>query len=125
MDEKTLYLLTDPRMFSEKLKDAERRDILLECFAAGLSDQVILNSQEELKPLLKELRYMSIDDYTEKLKSQRRRINQQLEAIPNRMDEAERAKPDAKFTKADPTRLKELLVQKVELEQSIQQAENG
>ena len=120
VDEKTLYLLTDPRMFSEKLKDSERRDILLERFAAGLSDQAILNSQEELKPLLESLGYMSIDDYTEKLKSQRRRINQQLEAIPNRMDEAERAKPEAKFTKADRTRLKDLLAQKVELEQNIQ-----
>lgn len=125
VDEKTLYLLTDPRMFSEKLKDAERRDILLERFAADLSDQTILNSQEELKPLLEKLGYMSIDDYTEKLKSQKRRINQQLEAIPNRIDEAERAKPEAKFTKADRTRLKELLTQKLELEQKIQQAENG
>lgn len=125
VDEKTLYLLTDPRMFSEKLKDSERRDILLERFAAGLSDQAILNSQEELKPLLESLGYMSIDDYTEKLKSQRRRINQQLEAIPNRMDEAERAKPEAKFTKADRTRLKELLARKVELEQNIQQVKNG
>ena len=125
VDEKTLYLLTDPRMFSEKLKDSERRDILLERFASDLNDQAILNSQEELKPLLEELGYMNIDDYTERLKSQRRRINQQLEAIPNRMDEAERAKPETKFTTKDRTRLKELLAKKVELEQNIQQAENG
>lgn len=120
MDEKMLHLLSDPRVFSERLKDNERRDLLLETFAEDLSDHAILYQNPDLSPLLEQLQYKSVDNYMEQLKSQRKKLNDQLAELPGRIDEANRAKPSDTFTEQDRARLAELLKEKIQLEQGLQ-----
>lgn len=92
-DEKTFAMLTDPDMFPGKMGWADRRDMLIRLYAPNVDDREIINSHKDLQPLGGYIGYKSVDEYVEITKAQRRKINDQLKAIPGRIDEAERAKP--------------------------------
>lgn len=125
-DEKTFMLLTDPDMFPGKMKWDERRDMLIKQFAPDIDDREIINAHKDLQPLLHYIGMKSVDDYAEITKAERQKINKQLNDIPGRIDEAEKAKPfDNLPTENDGPELLRLSKTKLQIESALQKIRNG
>lgn len=92
-DEKLFRLLTDPRYFNEVLKWGDRRKILLEV-CGDISDADVIASKPELAELPGILNGRTIEQHRKVVLARRKEINDELERIPVRIDEAERSKPD-------------------------------
>ena len=93
-------MLTMPDYFAEQLKWQTRRQILLEV-CGDVSDQEIINSSSDLADLPKYLlipgtdnRMYGIDEYKKIASARLKDLNRQLEGIPGRIEEAEKAIPD-------------------------------
>lgn len=93
-------MLTMPDYFAEQLKWQTRRQILLE-ICGDVSDTEIINSSDELLDLPTYLmmpgtsdRMYGIDEYKKIAGSRLKELNKQLEGIPGRIEEAEKAIPD-------------------------------
>lgn len=86
-------LLTSPTFFNEQLKWQERRKILLEV-CGDVSDDDVIASNPALAGLPAILDGRSIENHRKVVLAQRKAINDELEKIPIRIDEAERSKPD-------------------------------
>ncbi|QKS71689.1 AAA family ATPase [Paenalkalicoccus suaedae] len=93
IDEETFKLLTNPAYFNEHLKREQRRDILLEV-CGDVSNEDVLNSNDKLKKLSGRLAEHTIDEIKAIVKSKKKKINDELEAIPVRIDEIDRTLPD-------------------------------
>lgn len=91
--DEVVKLLTMPYYFSEGLNKDDRRKLAVD-ICGGVSDIDIMNSDEELKALADVIGGNTIDDYKKIVKSQRSEINRRIDAIPARIDEAEKAIPD-------------------------------
>lgn len=93
-------ILTMPNYFPETMKWEDRRQILLDV-CGDISDEDVISSTPELADLNRILlipgttdtRY-SIDDYRKITAAKRKDINARLDALPSRIDEAEKAIPD-------------------------------
>jgi len=92
-DEQLFRLLTDPRYFNEVLKWGDRRKILLEV-CGDISDAEVIASKPELAELPGILNSRTIEQHRKVVLARRKEINDELERIPVRIDEAERSKPD-------------------------------
>lgn len=92
-DEKLFRLLTDPRYFNEVLKWGDRRKILLEV-CGDISDADVIAAKPELAELPGILSGRTIEQHKKVVLARRKEINDELERIPDRIDEAHRAKPD-------------------------------
>jgi len=92
-DEQLFRLLTDPRYFNEVLKWGDRRKILLEV-CGDISDADVIAARAELAELPDILNGRTIEQHRKVVLARRKEINDELERIPVRIDEAERSKPD-------------------------------
>lgn len=92
VDEELFRLITDPAAFN-RLDMKNRRKILLDLFS-DLTDQEVIDSDENLKGLTEILDGHSISDTKESIKFQRKELKKKIDGIPARIDEAERAKPE-------------------------------
>ncbi len=100
IDNKTFRLLSDPAYFNESLSWQERRAILLEA-CGDISDADVIAADANLKDLTDILGGRSLDDHKAMLKSRRAKINDELQKIPVRINEATRALPDVSGVKPD------------------------
>ena len=91
-DSKYFQIITDPLYFNEKMKWQDRRKLLID-ICGDVSDEIVISSNEELAPLNGVLGTKSIDDYRLQLKSQMKPINDELKAIPIKINEANLAIP--------------------------------
>ena len=91
-----MKILTMPDYFPETLAWAERRKILLD-ICGNISDEDVVNSNSELKDFPAYLtmpgstEMYSVDDYRKIAAGRKSEINKLLEAIPLRIDEAQKA----------------------------------
>ena len=92
-DESIFKLLTNPRYFNEQLKWEQRREILLEV-CGDISDEEVIVSDDKLAKLPEILGDHSLDEYKSIIKSQQKKINDELEKLPIRIDEATKGLPD-------------------------------
>ena len=99
-DAERIKLLTMPNYFPEVLPWEARRKLLLE-YCGDVSDEDVINSTGELKELKSFLlmpgtadQFYTVDDYKAIAKKQRTEIDSKIKSIPDRIDEAEKAKPD-------------------------------
>lgn len=92
-DSKYFQIITDPLYFNEKMKWQDRRKLLID-ICGDVSDELVVSSNEELAPLIGVLGSKSIDDYRLQLKSQMKPINDELKAIPIKINEAQLAIPN-------------------------------
>ncbi|MGY0692655.1 AAA family ATPase [Virgibacillus sp. FSP13] len=92
VDENIFKLLTSPSYFNE-LHWKKRRDLLLE-IAGGVTDQEVINSNQDLSKLTDVLSGRSIEDHKKMIAAKRKEINQELDRIPIRIDEINRNLPD-------------------------------
>lgn len=104
-----MKMLTMPDYFPEELAWDARRNILLE-ICGDVDDNAVIASNPELAELPKYLqmpgsgyqRY-SVEDYKKIAQAAKTDINKQIQGIPGRIDEAERAIPDT--TGIDPDQI--------------------
>lgn len=95
-DENTLRMLSDHRHFAETMHWEERRDLLIKSFAPHVTDlDVIEAHQKELNALRDYVGAMhTVRELEDQQRRERHKLKKKLEEIPNRIDEAERSRPD-------------------------------
>src|SRR6185312_4097803 len=97
--EDVFKLLTNPLYFNTgltgyKIPDWQaRRNVLLE-LAGRIDDRAIAAGDTRFEKLLDTLAGKSIEDYRKQLSAQKKKLQEQHDAIPTRIDEATRAIPD-------------------------------
>ena len=103
IDESLFKTITNPLYFNEHLKWQERRAILLSLCEGNMSDDDILARSPEFSPLLDELNGRTVQEYSKIIKGKQSAINDELKAIPQRIQEATLAIPEwvEKFDESD------------------------
>jgi DNA repair exonuclease SbcCD ATPase subunit len=86
-------LLTSPTYFNEYLPWKDRREILLQV-CGDITDDDVIASNKNLAKLPDILNGRKLDDHRKVIQSRRTEINKELDKIPVRINEAERAMPD-------------------------------
>lgn len=89
IDEETFKQITNVSYVAEVMKDKERRAMLFD-LVEELTDQDVINSNKDLAPLAEILGGHSVDDTRQLIKQESTSINNDLKAIPNRIDEVDR-----------------------------------
>ena len=93
IDENLFKVITNPLYFNEHLKWQERRTILLG-LCENLTDEEIIAKSDEFSLLLDELKGRTVQEYSKIIKSRQSAINDELKAIPQRIQEATLAIPE-------------------------------
>lgn len=93
ISEDKFKLLTNPDYFNNQLHWQERRKILLQ-ICGDMSDAEVIASDKALDKLTDILNGRAIEDHKKVIAARRSKINKELEEIPARIDEANRALPD-------------------------------
>ncbi len=92
-DEDIFKLLTNPTYFNEQIHWEERRETLLDV-CGNVSDEEVIASNNDLSDLQDILSERSIEEHRKVIKSQQKKINQELDRIPVRIDEVNQSLPD-------------------------------
>jgi exonuclease SbcC len=79
-------LLTNPYYFNQQFDWRERRKLLLE-ISGDVTDQQVINSDKQLSKLTEILAGKSTEDYKKILQERIKKLNQEIEKIPVRIDE--------------------------------------
>ena len=126
VDEELFKLLTSPTFFNEQLKWQERRKILLEV-CGDLTDAEVIASNPSLAELPAILQSRTIEQHKKVVLARRKEINEQLDRIPDRIDEAHRAKPDVSGLSEDElaAQIKSLRFRIEEKQAELQRIQNG
>ena len=103
-----LRLLVDPVYFAAKLPWQERRNILLE-LCGELGDAEVIAADPRLQALPGQLAGRSIEQQRKLLAARKTLVNEELKAIPVRVDEVSRSLPED--SSASPAQLDELTQQ--------------
>jgi len=85
-------LITNPGYFSS-LKWQEQREILFDIAGGETPDQDIAKGNQQFEDLLNNITGKSIDEYKKQVSAAKRKIKDELEHIPARIDELNRSKP--------------------------------
>lgn len=99
MKEDIFKLLTNPLYFNEGLKGYKlpdwqaRRNVLLD-LAGDIKDAEVAAGDTRFEDLLKKITGKSLDEYKKQIAAQKKKVREQLDAIPTRIDEATRALPE-------------------------------
>ncbi|NMA66676.1 MAG: AAA family ATPase, partial [Clostridiaceae bacterium] len=92
IDENVFKLLTNPMHFNVNTSWQDRRKILLE-IVGDITDEEVINNSKKLKDLPGLLNGNSIDSFKAIIASKKKKLNEQLKAIPIRIDEINRNLP--------------------------------
>lgn len=107
IDEDVFKIITNPLYFNESVNWKDRRGVLL-TICGEVSDEEVIAANAELSPLLSLLEGKSVSDFKDIKASAMRRINQELDMIPVKINEAELAKPSAEALEVDENKKSEL-----------------
>lgn len=120
VSEKTYQMLTDPDYFAGKLDWKTRRNQLIEWFA-DVSDSDIISAHQNLKQIEQILNGRTVEDTQKCIQADRKKINEQLQSIPGRIDEQQRniTAISSLVNGDEQQRLNELLKEKSQLETQI------
>ncbi len=124
-DEQIFKLTTNPFWFNS-LKQDERKKILMS-LVDEVTDEDVINSDSKLKELKKLLGDGSIEDFKMRISRNKKSINEDLKAIPVRVDEINHNMPDVrKYNKQSlEEELTELNNQIKQIDIEIKDVENG
>ena len=87
LPEQVFRLVTNPRFFNEGLKWEERRKILFEMCSSVEIEELITGEYTELKEILEKY---GLTDARKFLEQSKKRLNNELKILPERIDEAEK-----------------------------------
>ena len=93
IDEDVFKLITNPTYFNEQLNKDRRRAVLMEV-CGDITDSDVIASNKDLAELPEILNGRSIEDHRKIVAAERRKINQELDRIPVRIDEVQRSIPE-------------------------------
>lgn len=93
ISEDTFKQLTNVYYVAETMKSKDRRDLLFS-LVEEVTDQEVIDSKKELKPLEKILDGRSVDDKRKLITEEKRNVKKDLDRIPDRIDEVDRSIPD-------------------------------
>nr|WP_289038222.1 AAA family ATPase [uncultured Allobacillus sp.] len=100
IDEDVFKLLTSPSYFNEQLHWKDRRQTLLEV-AGDVSNDEVIESNNELDKLKEILTNRSIDDHKKVITSKQKEINKRLDVIPELIAEVQRGMVEVNPLKKD------------------------
>ncbi|MFL0197318.1 DUF2813 domain-containing protein [Clostridium sp. WILCCON 0269] len=86
IQEDIFKLLTNPLYFSMNMKWQERKNILMGMIGE-ITDQNVIDSKEELKPLEEFLENKDVEEFKKSVRESRKKLVEDKEAIPYRVDE--------------------------------------
>jgi len=92
IDESVFKMLTNASYFNTKINWTERRFILTK-IAGNISDNDIAITRPDFKKLLEMLNKKSLEDYKKEICAKKKKIKDELELIPARIDEKNREIP--------------------------------
>ncbi len=92
INENVAKLITSPTYFNS-MKWQDRRNVLTE-LAGTITDADIASSNEEFTKLINQLTGKSLVEYKREVAAKRKKIKDELETIPTRIDEANRSIPE-------------------------------
>ena len=92
LDENLFKMLSDPLYFNEKLKTEDRRKALVE-IVGETSDEDVVKAHPDMEEVPSILTDMGIDDCRRGLKLKQRKVGQERDGIPERIDELSRQLP--------------------------------
>jgi DNA repair exonuclease SbcCD ATPase subunit len=93
VDPKIFLLLSDPLYASEQMHWTELRQMLIDNFGKATTEDVLLED-EKLLPLKAILKSRSIEDHIKVLKAQKKKLEDDIDKIPIRIDEVTLSMPD-------------------------------
>ena len=99
VDESIFKLITNPLYFNETYSWQNRRKLLLE-MCGDIDDISVINSRDDLRRLAELLERRTVDDHRKVVAAKKTAINEELDMIPVRIDEAMRNKPEIASDKA-------------------------
>jgi exonuclease SbcC len=85
-DENLFKLISDPLYFSQGIKWQERRNVLMQ-MNGNITTDMVIDSDKELEPLRELLEDTDIDSLRKSLSSKKKRLNDDIKALPVRIDE--------------------------------------
>ncbi|RXM75332.1 recombinase RecF [Clostridium tetani] len=100
IDENLFKLITNPLYFGTNMKWQDRRNVLLDIIG-DITDERVINSKTNLKPLLKILGDKDIDTIKKSIAAKKKRLNDEIKAIPIRIDEANNSIKEVDFEALD------------------------
>lgn len=92
IDENLFRLITNPNHFNS-LKWQDRRAVLVP-MARTIRDEDIAAGNDEFLSLLASIKGKTMEEYRAQLAARKKKLNDDLKAIPTRIDEANRSKPE-------------------------------
>ena len=92
IDENVFKLITNPMHFNVNTSWQDRRKILLS-IVGDISDEEVISSSKELFKLKELLKDKNVDSLKSIIASKKKKLNEQLKAIPIRIDEINRGLP--------------------------------
>lgn len=117
--------LTIPSYFPKVLPPDIRRDMLLKIFSPEITEDAVMERHPELARLRSCKGYKTVEQYRDWAKSRRMAVNRELDSIPGRIDEAEKAKREDISTPEDEREGKRLMTEKAKLAVKISAVQSG
>lgn len=117
--------LTIPSYFPKALPPDIRRDMLLKIFSPEITEDAVMDRHPELARLRTCKGYKTVEQYRDWAKAQRMTVNRELDSIPGRIDEAEKAKREDISTPEDDREGKRLKAEKAKLAVKISAVQSG
>lgn len=117
--------LTIPSYFPEELDPNARRELLLKLFAPEITEDSVMERHPELARLRTYKGYKTAEQYRDWAKAQRTAVNKELDSIPGRIDEANRAKREDILTPEDEAVFQRLQAEKARPAMKISAARTG
>ncbi len=99
--QETLQILSSPRYFSEELHWKDRRRILKEVVEDPTRDEVAAQVDECLTGFLNAFGSSEVENFRKIQKSEIKELNEELDILPERIDEAEDGIPDLDLSRED------------------------
>jgi len=96
LNEDLFKLITNPLFFSLNTEWKKRREILLKILG-DISDEQVIAYKSDLAPLRSHLDDKTIDELLAQTKATKRKLNDEIKAIPTRIDEASRSIKELDF----------------------------
>ena len=113
IDVEKMQMLSNIKYFSSDMAWKERRKILLD-LCGDVTDDDVLKSKAKFTKLADKKGAYTVDEYNAYLTADMKKLNASLNSIPERIDEAEKAKPVVNGEKSEFERMAESLKKKIE-----------
>lgn len=115
--EEVFKFITNPLYFTKQKADVQRQMLIQ--MAGGVSDTEIAQGNPDFENLLAKLTGKNLEEYKREIQAKKRRIKNELDMIPSRIDERKRDMPEAEDWDAIESELASKNAQLANIEQQL------